>query len=164
MQSMGGNIDEFIDTIEGYKSTISVSLGIPTMHTSKVTQEVLQQYYEMTKDTRYNLVAHLRRVKEKVQCTLKENASDINLNLKDEEEVTKQCIRICEYAGSRIEFPKTRDAIASNVYIGKVVAVGSEQTLVTTSPGDFEVGTAISSGNSRQFVGSMTEADVKNMY
>ncbi|KAJ5751483.1 uncharacterized protein N7511_008448 [Penicillium nucicola] len=163
MQFVGGDINEFIGTIGGYRSTISVSLGILTMHTSKVPQEVLQQYNEMIKDTTYNLMAHLRLVEEKVQSNLKNNASDINLNFKDEEEVTKQCIRICEYAGSRIGYPKTRDAIVSNVYLGNVVALGSEQTLVATSPGHFVVRTAISSGNSRQFVGSMKEEDIKNM-
>lgn len=118
----------------------------------------------MTDDTKYNLVVHLRLVEEKVQFPLKHNASDINLNFKDEKEVTEQCIRICEYAGSRIEFPKARDTISSNIYVGKAVALGSEQTLVATSPDHFEVRTAILSESSRQFVGSMTEGEIKNMY
>lgn len=67
-------------------------------------------------------MAHLRLVEEKLQFTVEDNASVINPNLKDEEEVTKQCIRVCEYAGSRIEFTKTRDAVTSNVYLGEVVA------------------------------------------
>ncbi|EEH36492.2 hypothetical protein PAAG_06910 [Paracoccidioides lutzii Pb01] len=59
VEFMRGDINEFIDTIAGYKSTISVGLGTITMHTSKVSHEVLQEYNEMIQDTAYNLEVHV---------------------------------------------------------------------------------------------------------
>ncbi|KAJ5474094.1 hypothetical protein N7475_003660 [Penicillium sp. IBT 31633x] len=105
MEFMRGDINEFIDVIAGYKSTISVGLGTITMHTSKVSHQVLQEYNEMIQDTVYNLEVHLQRIDEKMaRFTLESsNTSDITIDLKDEKEVTKQCLRICEDARSYIE-------------------------------------------------------------
>ncbi|KAJ6181392.1 hypothetical protein N7485_000034 [Penicillium canescens] len=105
MEFMRGDINEFIDVISGYKSTISVGLGTITLHTSKVSHQVLQEYNEMIQDTVYNLEVHLQRIDEKMaRFTLDDsNTSDMTIDLKDEKEVTKQCLRICEDARSYIE-------------------------------------------------------------
>ena len=122
MGFMRGDINEFIDVIAGYKSTISVGLGTITMfvaiicllrtsltcfirHTSKVSHQVLKEYNEMIQDTVYNLEVHLQRIDEKMaRFTLdSSNTSCITIDLKDEKEVTKQCLRICEDARSYIE-------------------------------------------------------------
>src|SRR5258708_26042476 len=66
----------------------------------------------MIKDTAYNLELHLRRIDEKMtQFTIENtNTSDISINLKDEREVTKQCLRICEDARSYIESLSNRES------------------------------------------------------
>ncbi|KAL2816989.1 hypothetical protein BDW59DRAFT_152905 [Aspergillus cavernicola] len=112
MEFMRGDINEFIDTIAGYKSTISIGLGTITMHTSKVTHQVLQEYNEMIQDTVYSLEVHLQQIDEKMaQFTVENtNGSTINIDLKDEKEVTKQCLRICEDARSYIESLTTRES------------------------------------------------------
>ncbi|OJJ67275.1 hypothetical protein ASPBRDRAFT_59258 [Aspergillus brasiliensis CBS 101740] len=98
MEFMRGDISEFIDTIAGYKSTISVGLGTITM--------------SMIQDTAYNLEIHLRRIDEKLaRLTTEEiNASDISLILVDERDVTKQCLRVCEDAKSYIESLEIRES------------------------------------------------------
>ncbi|KAJ5283468.1 hypothetical protein N7497_003755 [Penicillium chrysogenum] len=105
MEFMRGDINEFIDVIAGYKSTISIGLGTITMHTSKVSLQVLQEYNEMIQDTVYNLEVHLQRIDEKMARFAPDNSktSDLTVDLKDEKEMTKQCIRICEDARSYIE-------------------------------------------------------------
>ncbi|PGG96336.1 hypothetical protein GX51_07866 [Blastomyces parvus] len=112
MEFMKGDINEFIDTIAGYKSTISVGLGTITMHTSKVSHQVLQEYNEMIQDTAYNLEVHLQRINEKMAQFTSQNAytSDIAIDLKDEREVTKQCFRVCDDARSYIESLANRES------------------------------------------------------
>ena len=129
MEFMKGDINEFIDTIAGYKSTISVGLGTITMlvampclfwtlltffmrHTSKVSHKVLQEYNEMIQDTVYNLEVHLQRIDQKTaQFSIENtNTSDISINLNDEREVTKQCLRVCEDARSYIESLTVRES------------------------------------------------------
>ncbi|EER40864.1 conserved hypothetical protein [Histoplasma capsulatum H143] len=112
MEFMRGDINEFIDTIAGYKSTISVGLGTITMHTSKVSHQVLQEYNEMIQDTAYNLEVHLQRIDEKMaHFTVKNTySSDITIDLKDEREVTKQCLRVCDDARSYIESLAKRES------------------------------------------------------
>ncbi|KAL4888139.1 hypothetical protein BDV59DRAFT_148234 [Aspergillus ambiguus] len=105
MEFMRGDINEFIDIIAGYKSTISVGLGTITIHSSKVSQRVLQEYNEMIQDTTYSLEVHLQRIDEKLaRFTIQDlNTSKAGTNLEDEREVTKQCLRICEDARAFIE-------------------------------------------------------------
>ena len=59
----------------------------------------------MIQDTAYNLEVRLRRIDEKLTRSTTENtyASDISIDLKDEREVTKQCLRICEDAKSYMD-------------------------------------------------------------
>ncbi|KAJ5153765.1 uncharacterized protein N7500_009204 [Penicillium coprophilum] len=104
MEFMRGDIHEFIDTISGYKSTISVGLGTLTIHNAKVSRKALEDYNEMIKDTMYSLEVHLQRVDEKmVQLSIDNTiTSSSSLDLEDEKEVTKQCLRICENASHYI--------------------------------------------------------------
>ncbi|KAL4936832.1 hypothetical protein BDV06DRAFT_204174 [Aspergillus oleicola] len=113
MEFMRGDINEFIDTIAGYKSTISVGLGTITMHTSKVSHKVLEEYNEMIKDTSYSLEEHLHRIDEKLAKLTIENSDSLggNIDLKDERAVTKQCLRICEDARSYIESLTNRESV-----------------------------------------------------
>jgi hypothetical protein len=112
MEFMRGDMNEFIDTIAGYKSTISVGLGTITMHTSKVSHQVLQEYNEMIQDTSYDLELRLRRIDEKMTRLNIENtnSSGVSIDLEDEREVTKQCLRICEDARSYIESLSNRES------------------------------------------------------
>ncbi|KIM98314.1 hypothetical protein OIDMADRAFT_128322 [Oidiodendron maius Zn] len=112
MEFMRGSINEFIDTIAEYKSTISVGLGTITLQTSKVSQQVLQEYNEMIRDTAYNLEVHLQQIDEKLARFPAGNSStsDISIDLKDERAVTKQCLLICEDAKSYIESLSNRES------------------------------------------------------
>ncbi|KAH6959757.1 hypothetical protein BKA56DRAFT_637581 [Ilyonectria sp. MPI-CAGE-AT-0026] len=108
MEFMRGNINDFMDTLAGYKATISVGLGTITMHTSKVTQKVLEDYSEMIMDTTYNLNIHLQRIDEKMALfttkgTESTGTHGTTIDLTDERAVTEQCLRICEDARSYLE-------------------------------------------------------------
>ncbi|RAQ54250.1 hypothetical protein AFGD_005525 [Aspergillus flavus] len=113
MEFKRGDINDFIDTIAGYKSTISVGLGTITMQTTKVSQHVLEEYNELVQDTVYNLEVYLRRIDEKlarIPFDTTDNTPGINLDLKDERAVTKQCLRICQDAKSYIESLANRES------------------------------------------------------
>ncbi|GLA26493.1 hypothetical protein AnigIFM63326_003653 [Aspergillus niger] len=94
------------------RSMLALLQGPIDRHSFKVPQKVLEEYNEMIQDTAYNLELHLRRIDEKLaQLTTEEiNASDISLNLEDERDVTKQCLRVCEDAKSYIESLETRES------------------------------------------------------
>ncbi|KAG4428616.1 hypothetical protein IFR05_015899 [Cadophora sp. M221] len=106
LEFMRGDINEFIDTLADYKSTITIALGTINMHASRLTQQVVGEYNEMVKDTAYNLEIRLQRIDEKMmtltlhQSTLPEDSS---IDLQDEKAVTIQCLRICERATSYIQ-------------------------------------------------------------
>ncbi|EED17217.1 conserved hypothetical protein [Talaromyces stipitatus ATCC 10500] len=112
MEFMRGDINDFIDTIAEYKSTISVGLGTINLHTSKISHQALQEYNEMIQDTVYNLELRLRRIDEKMaQFPLNDcDASSTSIDLKDERAVTQQCIRVCKDARSYIESLISRDS------------------------------------------------------
>ncbi|KAL2833322.1 hypothetical protein BDW59DRAFT_169019 [Aspergillus cavernicola] len=113
MEFMGGDINEFIDIISGYRSTISVGLGTITMLTSKVSYQVLQEYNEMTKDTSYNLEVSLQRIDERLAQLIIEDpdtSSAGDIDLKDEGAVTKQCLCICEDMKLHIDSLATRES------------------------------------------------------
>ena len=81
-------------------------------HTSKISHQVLQEYNEMIQDTAYNLELRLRRIDEKMTRLNIENtnASGVSIDLEDEREVTKQCLRVCEDAKSYIESLSDRES------------------------------------------------------
>ena len=66
----------------------------------------------MIQDTVYNLEVHLQRIDQKTaQFSIENtNTSDISINLNDEREVTKQCLRVCEDARSYIESLTVRES------------------------------------------------------
>jgi hypothetical protein len=66
----------------------------------------------MIQDTQYNLELHLHRIDEKMKQLPIENknASDISIDLKDEREVTNQCLRVCEEAKASIESLSNRES------------------------------------------------------
>ncbi|OBT95172.1 hypothetical protein VE01_07564 [Pseudogymnoascus verrucosus] len=113
MEFMRGDINEFIDTIAGYKSTIMVGLGTITMNTSRVSHQVIQEYNEMIQDTVYNLEFHLERINEKMERFAPSNTNTLatSINLDDERAVTEQCLLICEDAKARIESLAHRESI-----------------------------------------------------
>jgi len=63
----------------------------------------------MIKDTAYNLEVRLRRVEASL-CTDSSSASS-NIDLQDEREVTRQCLRICEDAQSYLKSLQDRQAL-----------------------------------------------------
>jgi hypothetical protein len=81
-------------------------------HTSKISHQVVQEYDEMVQDTAYNLQLHLRQIDEKMMRLHIENtsASGASIDLEDEREVTKQCLRICQDASSYIESLSERES------------------------------------------------------
>ncbi|KAL5400238.1 hypothetical protein PMIN03_012548 [Paraphaeosphaeria minitans] len=103
LEFMRGDINEFIDTISGYKSTIAVGLGLITIRAAKVSQEAWKEYNELIQDTVHDLNIHLQRVDEKLEGISNPSSSPSSVNLGDEREVTKQCLRICEGARQFLE-------------------------------------------------------------
>jgi hypothetical protein len=73
-----------------------------TRRAAKVSQQALDEYNEMIRDTVYELNVHLQRVDEKLQRYPNSNVST-NVNLDDEKEVTQTCLRICEDAKEFLE-------------------------------------------------------------
>ncbi|KAF7920156.1 uncharacterized protein EAE97_011497 [Botrytis byssoidea] len=122
MEFMRGDINEFIDTLADYKSTITIGLGTVNMHTSRLTQQVFEEYGEMVKDTAYNLEIRLQRIDEKMavlsSChpTLLEDPS---IDLQDEKAVTVQCLRICERATSYIQSLQDEQPTLQRESLGK---------------------------------------------
>ncbi|RMD39433.1 hypothetical protein DV735_g5696, partial [Chaetothyriales sp. CBS 134920] len=109
MEFMRGDMNTFIDTISGYKLTISVGLGTITM---LIPEQVLEEFNEMVQDTAYNLELHLQQIDEKMtQLNLEKfSASGASTDLEDEKAVTKQCLRVCEDARSYIESLSARES------------------------------------------------------
>ncbi|KAH7330540.1 hypothetical protein BKA65DRAFT_509594 [Rhexocercosporidium sp. MPI-PUGE-AT-0058] len=106
MEFMRGDINEFIDTLADYKSTITIGLGTINMHTSRVTQQVVGEYSEMVKDTAYNLEIRLQRIDDKMAALTSYHSTPqegSSIDLQDEKAVTIQCLRICERATSYIQ-------------------------------------------------------------
>ncbi|UPK96312.1 hypothetical protein LCI18_007247 [Fusarium solani-melongenae] len=108
MEFMKGDINEFMDTLAGYKATISVGLGTITMQTSTLSHKVLEEYNEIIQDTAYNLNIHLQRINEKIELFVADSresasTSETSVDLRDERAVTEQCLRICQEARSYIE-------------------------------------------------------------
>ena len=66
----------------------------------------------MIQDTAYNLEVHLQRIDQKTAQFTSENTniSDISIDLNDEREVTKQCLRVCEDARSYIKSLTIRES------------------------------------------------------
>lgn len=66
----------------------------------------------MIKDTSYDLELHLRRIDAKMTQLNIETTNPLgeNIDLEDEREVTKQCLRICEDARSHIESLSNRES------------------------------------------------------
>lgn len=119
MEFKKGDINEFMRTLSGYTSTISIGLGTITLYvmlsnmtksgltnlyrqTSKTTCDVLEQYSEMVQDTTYNLNVQLQRINEKMERFPSEEPDATRSDFRDERTVIKHCIGICEEAMSRI--------------------------------------------------------------
>ncbi|KAG7137729.1 hypothetical protein HYQ46_008460 [Verticillium longisporum] len=103
MEFMKGDINEFMDTLSGYKSTISVGPGTLTLQMSKASHDVLERYSEMVQNTSHDLKIHLQRIDEKMALFTSEIPNTSDIDLKDERAVTAHCIRICEDAQSYLD-------------------------------------------------------------
>ncbi|OQE13490.1 hypothetical protein PENFLA_c047G07749 [Penicillium flavigenum] len=112
MKFMRGDINDFTDVVAGYKSTISIGVCTITIDTNRVSRQVLQEYNELIQDTIYNLEVNLQRVDERIKRVILDNTntSGISIDTKDEKEVTKQCLRICEDVRGLIESRANRDS------------------------------------------------------
>merc|ERR1712000_66421 len=51
MEFMRGDINQFMDTVAGYKATISVGLGLLTMRIAKLSHQALEEYDDLVKNT-----------------------------------------------------------------------------------------------------------------
>ncbi|KAK0732107.1 hypothetical protein B0H67DRAFT_566689 [Lasiosphaeris hirsuta] len=107
MEFARDDINGFMDALSSYKATILVGLGTITMRNSNLTQQALESYGEMIKDTSYNLEIRLQRIEAFV--TTDDTADhSMAVDWRDEREVTKECIRICEDAQSYMESLQSR--------------------------------------------------------
>lgn len=64
--------------------------------TTKVSQQALNKYNKIVQDTVYELNVRLQRIDEKLQGYPKRNVATSSVNLKDENELSLRCLRICE--------------------------------------------------------------------
>lgn len=114
MQCMGTDINELIDTVEEYKSTIAISLGMVTMYfTLPCLPETLltssrytsPEYIESIENTAHNIEKRLRRIDEKLSGVAIDNtdASLANIDLNFQKKSASQCLRICQDARSHIK-------------------------------------------------------------
>jgi hypothetical protein len=73
--------------------------------TSKQTHQVLEEYQEVIMDTIYGLEVHLNRIEDYLAHPTPGStaAPNAEVDLQDEREVTRQCLRICEDAKSYLE-------------------------------------------------------------
>jgi len=134
MEFMRGDINTFIDTLGGYKSTITVALGTITMSTTRLTQQVLEDYHEMIKDTIYGLEIRLQRIENNMTEPIADAISGVEttIDLQDEMEVTKECLRVCEDARSHLEVLQNEESS---------LLEGSSQIISDTSRTQFEAQT-----------------------
>ncbi|KAH6715070.1 hypothetical protein DL95DRAFT_361682 [Leptodontidium sp. 2 PMI_412] len=122
MEFMRGDINEFIDTLADYKSTITIGLGTINMHTSRLTQQVVGEYNEMVKDTAYNLEIRLQRIDEKMAILTLHHSTlpeDSSIDLQDEKAVTIQCLRVCERATSYIQSLQNEEPALQRATLGQ---------------------------------------------
>ncbi|TQV90531.1 hypothetical protein IF1G_10854 [Cordyceps javanica] len=108
MEFMRGDINQFMDTLAGYKATISVGLGVLTMRTVKLSSNALEELEEMVKDTMYQLSLQLQRINDKMENWPRTGGVDSSMtkpaiDLDDERQVTEQCLQICEDAKLYLE-------------------------------------------------------------
>jgi hypothetical protein len=105
MEYMRGDMNDFINVVAGYKSTISIGLCTISMNTNTASRQALQDYNELIQDTTYNLEINLRQVEEKMSRFILDSANTppTSIDTNDEKEVTKECLRICEDLRSCIE-------------------------------------------------------------
>lgn len=91
---------------------------------AKVSQQALDEYNEMIKDTVYDLNVHLQRIDEKLEGYPNTSISAPDPNLDDEKEVTQMCLRICEDAKQFLESLNTKSTVLQD---GKDATRNDEQ-------------------------------------
>ena len=81
-------------------------------HSHRVSQKVLEQYMEMTQNASEDLRLQLQRINEKLAGLSSDDApsSEVRMDLKDEEAVTRKCLRICQDAKTFIELMLTKES------------------------------------------------------
>jgi hypothetical protein len=131
LQYMGEDIKEFKNTLAGYKATITIALACVNMYevsasfravltissqSTKSSRETLDEYKELIEDTRHDLEAHLRDIKDKLQSGITDRqegsgrgASELR-RMEEERDSTQQCLKICAEVYAHIE-SKARSAL-----------------------------------------------------
>jgi len=112
MEFMRGDINQFMDTVAGYKATISVGLGLLTMRIAKLSHQALEEYDDLVKNTICDLRLRLQRIDDKVQGLKPISGpftSNTDIDLSNERQVTEQCLRICQDAKSYLESLASKD-------------------------------------------------------
>ncbi|KAJ6437976.1 14-3-3-like protein [Purpureocillium lavendulum] len=109
MEFMRGDINQFMDTVAGYKATISVGLGVLTM----LSHQALEEYDVLVKNTICDLKLRLQRIDDRLRGAAPASgpsSSGTGIDLNDERQVTEQCLRICQDAKFYFESVAIRDA------------------------------------------------------
>ncbi|KAL4755628.1 uncharacterized protein BDW70DRAFT_146213 [Aspergillus foveolatus] len=150
-----GNIYLFIDVIETYTSTILVYL----LEYDAIKSLSLAVQIEKIKDTRHDLEVRLRQIE--THLTKSPNTA-LKKKLEEECQVTWICLYICTQKLSLLQVGFERvESLSARPYqafcIEKaVVTDGSNQVVVACGNSQLNAGTAQSTGNSRQLVGTTT--------
>ena len=85
----------------------------PIRHASQVTQQVLQEYNEIIKDTMSELELRLRHIDANMKRLPPNNTTyeGLSIDLRDERKITKQCLRICEEAADYLKSLACKESI-----------------------------------------------------
>lgn len=114
MEFMGTNMHGFIDTIEEYKSTIAISLGMVTMYLTlpclpgtllTSSRHTSPEYVDSIEITAHNIEKHLQWIDEKLGGVAinDTNASLANTDLNHQRKSALLCLRICQDARSHVK-------------------------------------------------------------
>ncbi|PIA82978.1 hypothetical protein CB0940_12194 [Cercospora beticola] len=103
----GSDINEFKDTLAGYKSTIAIAIAGANLRTTRVSLEVLQKYQTMIEDTKADLHEHLSNIDDKLRDGFPEDNDSTNVveewDMEAERDCTVRCLEICAQVTRFIE-------------------------------------------------------------
>ncbi|KAF5231055.1 hypothetical protein FAUST_9496 [Fusarium austroamericanum] len=157
MEFMTGDINEFMDRLAGYKSTISVGLGTITIQGPSEAQLLMRRTLNESRD---NIAQTIGRLQEHLEYMAISGTPKSDLGyqqLEGDLQTSKQCLELCKNASEQVAYQK--------VYtVGEMVTDGdSDQVVITTLADLFDVKKASSTNGSAQWIGSLSEETARQV-
>ncbi|KIW93764.1 uncharacterized protein Z519_05079 [Cladophialophora bantiana CBS 173.52] len=110
LQFLGGDINNFRKLIGSYKATVTIALADYNLKSTRVTQQLIEQYAELTKDTASDLEEQITELSEKLEA-LESAPADRSIDSMDADSKTdsliakqtldqkaglEQCLLVCQ--------------------------------------------------------------------